>query len=168
MVSAQAMLERDHHRDGGQAHRGARRVASPVAGLQRALGNQGMARALGRKPTATRGTFEHSVRIGGLGPIEVKESNASDWTDGKSGAGDLVLTTVKGKHSDKLKRMADSGERIDAVEVQTVTGQNSWVTVTFKHGLIRGFEVDDKTEHWKLTRFDAVAINRLSIGKPRP
>lgn len=163
------MLERDRYRDGGEPRTGSRRAAGPVAGLQRALGNRGLGRALARKPaTATRGTFEHSVRIADLGTIEVKESNASDWTDGKSGAGDLVLTTVKGKHSDKLKRMADGGDRIDAVEVQTITGQNSWVTVTFKHGRIRAYEADEKTERWKLTRFDAVAINRLSIGKPRP
>ena len=162
------MLERDHHRGGPAETRAPRRSASPVAALQSALGNRGMARALARKPTATRGTFENSVRVGSLGPLEVKESNVDDWTTSKSGASDLVLTTVKGKHSDELKRMAGGRDRIDAIEVQTVTGQNSWVTVTFKHGRIRGYEADDKVEHWKVTDFDAVAINRLAIGKPRP
>jgi hypothetical protein len=161
------MLERDQQRTGGQASRRPRQAASAVAGLQRALGNRGMARALSRKPTATRGTFENSVRIGNLGPLEVKESNIAAWTESKTGGDDLVLTTVKGKHSDKLKKMAASGDRIDAVEFQTVTGQNTWITVTFKHGVIRDYEAEDKTERWKVTRFDAVAINRLAIGKPR-
>ena len=163
------MLERDRYGDGGPARTtGPRRGPSPVAGLQRALGNRGMARALSRKPTATRGTFENSVRVGNLGPIEVKDSNIAAWTESKTGGDDLVLTTVKGKHSEKLKRMADSGDRIDAIEFQTVTGQNSWITVTFKHGRVRAYDADDKVEHWKVTDFDAVAINRLAIGKPRP
>ncbi|HEY7077547.1 MAG TPA: hypothetical protein VH418_19350 [Solirubrobacteraceae bacterium] len=142
---------------------------SPVAELQRSLGgNQATASVLARKPVKTKGTFEHSVRIGKLGPVEIKESNVSDWTSGKSGASDLVITTAKGKHSEELKRMA-GGSRVDSIEVTTVTGQNTWIVVTFRHGLIRDYEEDSsaKTETWKLTRFDAVDIKRLAIGAAR-
>jgi hypothetical protein len=149
--------------------RSPRRRPNPVAEAQSTIGNRAMTQLLARKGHgAKQATFEHSVRIGNLGPIEVKESNASDWTDGKSGAGDLVITTVKGKHSDKLKKMADGHERLDGLEITTVTGQNSWVTVSFKPVVIRGYEADGKTETWKATKFENVHIDRLSIGKPRP
>ena len=150
----------------------ARRAApSPVAELQRSLGgNQATARVLGRKGDKHKGTFEHSVRIGKLGPIEIKDSNVSDWTSQNGHARDLVITTATGKHSRELKKMAEGDSKLDAIEVTTVTGQNTWIVVTFKHGLIKDYEEDKsaKTETWKLVRFDAVDIKRLAIGAARP
>ena len=65
--------------------------------------------------------------------------------------------------------MADGGGKIDAIEITTVTGQNTWIVVTFKHGLIKDYEEDKsaKTASWKLTRFDAIDIKRLAIGTAR-
>jgi hypothetical protein len=147
-----------------------RRTASPVAELQRSLGgNQATANVLARKGTKNKGTFEHSVRIGKLGPIEIKDSNVDDFTSQNGHARDLTVTTAMGKHSHELEKMADGG-KIDAIEVTTVTGQNTWIVVTFKHGLIKDYEADKsaKTETWKLTRFDAIDIKRLAIGTARP
>jgi hypothetical protein len=147
-----------------------RRGANPVLALQRAVGNRGTMRVLARKGGSGSGTFENSVRIGKLGPIEISESNIADWIARKSEADDLIVTTVKGKHSGELKRMSESKARIDSLEVQSISGQNSWVVVTFKNAVIRGYASDPsgKTESWKATQFDAVDIKRTSIGKPRP
>lgn len=127
-------------------------------------------RLLGRKGASGSRTFEHSVRIGKLGPIEISESNIAAWIGKKGDADDLVATTVKGEHSDELKRMSDGKARIATLEVQSIIGQNSWVVVTFKNAVIRGYAADPsgETESWKATRFDAVDIRRTSIGTPRP
>ena len=155
-------------RQGGSPARG--RAASPVIGLQHALGNRGTGQVLARRPVAQKGTFEHSVRIGKLGPVEVAESNVADWTSHKAGAEDLVITTVKGRHSGDLQRLADGRTRVDRIEVQVLTGQNSWAVVTFKNAVIRGYEADPEGKHesWTAIRFDGVDIRRTSIGVPRP
>ena len=53
--------------------------------------------------------------------------------------------------------------------MQALTGENSWVIVTFSHAVIRDYAADasGKTEQWKAIDFDAVHIERTSIGKPR-
>ena len=169
------MYQREYHRSGGrgQARPPATvpaRGANPVLALQRVLGNRDTARLLARKGGSSHGTFEHSVQIGKLGPIEVKESNVDAWTGKGADADDLTMTTVKGKHSDELKRLADAKTRLDSIAVQSITGQNSWVIVTFKNARIRGYELDASgdTEHWKAVGFDDVDIERTSIGMPRP
>ncbi len=147
-----------------------RRSASPVLALQRAVGNRGTTRVLARDGKSGGGTFENSVRIGKLGPIEITESNIGDWIGKKTDVDDLILTTAKGRHSDELKRMSDGKTRVETIEVTSLSGQNSWVVVTFKHALITGYAADPsgKTEQWKATQFDAVDIKRTSIGAPRP
>jgi hypothetical protein len=147
-----------------------RRSLSPVLALQRAVGNRGTTRVLARDASSGRGTFDNSVRIGKLGPIEITASNIGDWIGKKADVDDLTVTTAKGKHSDELKRLSESKTRVDTIEVTSLSGQNSWVVVTFKHALIAGYAVDPsgKTEQWKATQFDAVDIKRTSIGAPRP
>jgi hypothetical protein len=169
------MSQRDHDPSSKprQARSGTavpRRSASPVLALQRAVGNRGTTRVLARQGGSGRGTFENSVRIGKLVPIEITESNIADWIGKKADADDLIVTTVKGKQSDELQRMSESKARIDNIEVQSISGENSWVIVTFKNAVITGYAPDPsgKTERWKATRFDAVDIKRTSIGKPRP
>ena len=84
-----------------------RLVGNPVLALQRAIGNRGTTQFLARDKKKNKGTFEHSVQIGKLGPIEVKESNAGEFTT-KSSPDVLTVTTTKSKHSDELKRMSES------------------------------------------------------------
>jgi len=148
-----------------------RRPQSPILALQRAVGNRATAQLLARKGGGTgRGTFENSVQIGNLGPIEISQSNIGDWISHQASASDLEVTTVMGKHSKELQQMADGKTKIDSIQFQSLTGQNSWLVVTFRHGVIRGYAADasSKTEQWKVTDFDAVHIDRTSIGKPRP
>jgi phosphosulfolactate synthase (CoM biosynthesis protein A) len=158
-------------REHGWRHAGSglgtrRRGADPAETLQRAVGNRGLAQVLSRQ----RGTFENTVRVGSLGPIEVKESSVGDWVAHKADAGDLVVTSVMGKHSEELRRKASTKDRVDKIEVQVLTGQNSWVVVTFTNARLRGYEADSSgnTEHWKAVDFDHVDIKRTSIGVPRP
>src|SRR4051794_7738905 len=165
------MSQRDHHRSSELGHLRPqrplpRRGGGSAFALQRAIGNRDTARMLARKGG---GTFEKSVRIGPLGPIELTDSNIADWIGKKADVEDLVATTVVGKHSGELKRLSDSKTRIETLEVQVISGQNSWVVVTFKNAVIRGYDADagGKTERWKAVRFDAVDIKRTSIGKPR-
>ena len=169
------MSPRDHDRSSepGQSRSHTvlpRRSGSPVLALQRAIGNRGTTRVLARDGGPGPGTFDNSVQIGKLGPIEISESNIADWIGKKADADDLVVTTVKGKYSDELKRMSDGKTRIDNIQVQAITGENSWVIVTFKNAVIKGYAPDPsgQKERWKATGFDAVDIKRTSIGKPRP
>lgn len=170
------MSQRDHDRriqDGQGRSRPAvpRRGDSSVLALQRSVGNRATAQLLARKGGGSgHGTFENSVQVGKLGPIEISQSNIGDWIAHKSSASDLELTTAVGTHSSELKQMADGKTKVDSIQVQALTGQNSWVIVTFRHAVIRGYAADSagKTEQWKATDFDAVHIERTSIGKPRP
>jgi hypothetical protein len=169
------MSQRDHDRRSapgqGRPRTGARRGESPVLALQRSLGNRATAQLLARKGAgAGRGTFENSVEIGKLGPVEVTQSNIGDWIAHKSSVDDLVLTTAMGAHSSELKQMAGSKGKVGSIKLQALTGENSWVIVTFSHAVLRDYVADasGKTEQWRATDFDAVHIERTSIGKPRP
>lgn len=166
------MFQRDHNRSsepGQTRSRPAlpRRSAHPVLALQRLIGNRGTTRVLARQKN--RASFEHSVTIGKLGPIEITGGNIGDWLD-KKDPDDLVVTSTKGKHSDELKRMSDSKARIDTIEVASVVGENSVVVITFKNARIRGYAADEsgKTEQWKAVDFDAVKRAKTSIGTARP
>lgn len=170
------MPQRDHDRGSapgqGRGRSGPpRRGESPVLVLQRSLGNRATAQLLARQGAGSgRGTFQNSVEVGKLGSIEISQSNIGDWIAHKSSAQDLVLTTVTGPHSSELKQMAGGKAKVDKIQVQTLTGENSWVIVTFSHAVLRDYVADPsgKTEQWKATDFDAVHIERTSIGKPRP
>ncbi|HEY1714286.1 MAG TPA: hypothetical protein VGG07_15365 [Solirubrobacteraceae bacterium] len=153
----------------GRSRAGSRRSGDgPVLALQRSLGNRATAQLLARKG-ANKGTFENSVQIGKLGPIEITQSNIGDWIAHKSSAQDLLVTTATGKHSSELKKMADGKTKVDSLQVQAIVGENSWVIVTFSHAVIRNYSADatGKTEQWKAVDFDAVHIDRTSIGAPR-
>jgi hypothetical protein len=95
--------------------------------------------------------------------------NVGDWISHKADAADLVVTTVTGPHSEALKKLADGKTRVDTIEVQTISGENTWIIVTFTNARIRGYAADasGKTEQWKAVDFDHVDIKRTSIGKPR-
>ena len=170
------MSERDrdwttHAGKGWRRPAAPRRPDSPILALQRTLGNRATAQLLARKGAgAGKGTFENSVQIGKLGPIEISQSNIDDWISHKASASDLTATTVMGKHSKELQQKADGKTKIDSIQVQRLTGENSWLVVTFRHAVITGYSADPstKTEQWKATDFDAVHIDRTSIGTSRP
>jgi hypothetical protein len=163
------MYQRGRHRSSapGQTRSHARRSVHPVLALQRLIGNRGTVQVLARDKN--RPSFEHSVKIGKLGPIEIKGGNIGDWI-AKKDPENLVVTSTKGKHSDELKRMSEGKDRIDTIEVQSIVGENSIVVITFKNARIRGYAADEsgKTEQWKAVGFDAVNREKTSIGAARP
>jgi hypothetical protein len=169
------MSQRDQDRRSapgqGRSRPGARRGDSPVLALQRSLGNRATAQLLARKGAGSgRGTFENSVQIGKLGPVEITQSNIGDWLAHKSSAEDLVVTTTMGAQSSELKQMAGSKSKVDTIKVQVLTGENSWTIVTFTHAVLSDYVADasGKTESWKAIDFDGVHIERTSIGTQRP
>lgn len=163
------MYERYHDRGGepGQTrpHPPPRRSVNAVLALQRAIGNRATARALAREKDQNRPSFEHSVKIGKLGPIQITGGNIGDWAAKKDPDG-LKVASVKGKHSDELKRLSDSKTRIDTVETASVVGENSLVTITFKSCRIKRYSTDGEKEEWTV-EFESAKRQTLSIGAPR-
>jgi hypothetical protein len=165
------MHQRERHRRGEaeeerEAPPAPRRSADAVLALQQAIGNQGTARLLARQKDRNRPSFEHSVKIGKLGPIEVKGGNVADWAAKKDPDG-LRVISPSGKHSKELKRLFDTKARIDTIETASVVGENSLVTITFGDCAIRRYSADDETEEW-LVEFQSAKRHTLSIGAARP
>lgn len=125
-----------------------------------------MARLLARETGKYRPSFEHSVKIGKLGPIEIKGGNVGDWAAKKDPDGLKVISNT-GKHSDELKRLFDTKARIDTVETASVVGENSLITIAFKNCRIRRYSTDDKKEEWTV-EFESAKRQTLSIGAARP
>jgi hypothetical protein len=170
------MYQRDHDllSDPGQTRQRplSRRGAHPVLALQRLIGNRATTRLLARKDgakTKNKGTMENSIKIGKLGPIEIKGGNLAEWV-AKKVPEQLIVTSTKGKHSEKLKRLSDDGTRFDEINVHAVTGANHWLVITIKNARVAGYSLDESTntESWKLVDFDGVHFESTSIGVPRP
>ena len=166
------MFQRDRHRTAPGQSRSqsalARRSASPVLALQRAIGNRGTTRLIARE--RNKGTLANSIKFGKFPLFEVKDGNLADWSSGKNAPDQLTVTTVKGKHSKELKRLSESKDRkdrIDSLVLQTIIGENSWLKITIKNGHVRDYSEDGKTESWTLVGFDNVAREKTSIGTPR-
>src|SRR4051794_25672569 len=162
------MYQRDHRRSSGPSHAGLpRRGAHPVLALQRLIGNRGTARVLARDKKKNAANFARSVQFGTFGPIEVKGGNVDDWV-GTTTPDELVLTTVTGKQSDQLKRLSGGKTRVDKLVLSAVSGENTMIPITFSHVLVKDYAVDGRTESWRVTDFDAVHRDRVSIGAARP
>jgi hypothetical protein len=138
-----------------------RRAGNPVLALQRFIGNRGTSQVIAREKN--KANFERSVKVDGLGPIEIKGGNVDEWKKGNPPE-KLILTTTKGKHSDKLK----STTRVDVLTINIIVGENTYLTITVKHGRIKDYTDDGgKTESWMLVGFDDVHRESLAIGKAR-
>jgi hypothetical protein len=163
------MYQRYHDRDGEpgepRPHPAQRRSAHPVLALQRAIGNRGTARVLARDKGKNRPSFEHSVKIGKLGPIEIKGGNIAEWAAKKNPEG-LNVVSAKGKHSKALKGMFDGKTRLDSVVTSSVVGENTLVTITFTNCRIAHYALDGDTEEWTV-EFTGAARESLSIGAAR-
>ena len=142
-----------------------RRSEDAVLALQRAIGNHGTARVLARDKDKNRPSFEHSVKIGKLGPIEITGGNIADWA-AKKDPDDLKVISAKGSHSDELKRLFESKARIDTVETDSVVGENTLVTILFKGCRVRRYSTDGDKEEWTV-EFETAKRQTLSIGAPR-
>jgi hypothetical protein len=142
-----------------------RSSVNAVLELQRAIGNRGTAQVLAREKDKNRPNFPHSVKIGKLGPIEITGGNIGDWAAKKDPDG-LKVISVKGKHSDELKRLFESKARVDTVETASVVGENGLVTITFKNCRIKRYSTDGDKDEWTV-EFESAKRQTLSIGAPR-
>jgi hypothetical protein len=134
--------------------------------LQRTIGNHGTTQVLARdSKDKNRPSYEHSVKFGKFGPIEIKGGNIGDWAAKKT-PDDLKVVSAKGKHSDELKRLFDSKARIDTLVTTSVVGENSLVTITFKSCRIKRYSIDGDKEEWTV-EYEGANRETLSIGKPR-
>ncbi len=161
--------DRDRWSEEEQTRPLARRSASPVIALQRLAGNRGTSQLIARerKNKSSRGTFENSVKIGSLPTIEITGGNLADWSP-KNVPETLEVTSTKGKHSEKLKGLADKRTKLDEIKVQAIKGQNSWTIITIRNARVAKYESGEKTESWRLVDFDGVHFETTSIGVPRP
>jgi hypothetical protein len=143
-----------------------RRKVNPVLVLQRAIGNRGTTRVLARdKKQKNRPSFENSVTVGKLGPIEITGGNIADWAAKKDPDG-LKVTSPKGKHSDALKRLFEGKARVDTVETSSVVGENTLVTITFTSCRITRYSADGDKDEWTV-EFEGAKRQTLSIGAAR-
>lgn len=164
------MYERHHdrRREPGQVRPDPpqpRHSVNAVLDLQRTIGNRGTTQVLARDKDKNRPNFEHSVKFGKFGPIEITGGNIGDWAAKKT-PDDLKVISAKGKHSDELKRLFESKARIDTVETTSVVGENGLVTITFTDCRIRRYSADGDKEEWTV-QFQGANRQTLSIGAPR-
>lgn len=142
------------------------RSTDAVLALQQAIGNRETAGLLAReKKDKNRPSYEHSVKIGKLGPIEITGGNVADWAAKKDPAG-LEVVSPAGKHSAELKRMFDTKARIDTVETASVVGENTLVTITFQKCRITRYSAGEKHDEWTV-EFEGAKRHTVSIGAPR-
>jgi hypothetical protein len=142
-----------------------RRSEDAVLALQRAVGNAGTARILARDKDKNRPSFEHSVKIGKLGPIEITGGNIADWAAKKT-PDDLKVISTKGAHSEELKHLFESKARIPTVETDSVVGENTLVTIVFGSCRVRRYSADGDKEEWTV-EYETAKRQSLSIGAAR-
>lgn len=151
-----------------------RRDTHPVLALQRLIGNHRTTQVIardrkkgGERAKKKEATLAHQVRVGDLGPIEIEPGAVADWVAKKKDAGDPVVSSKTGEHSEQLKALADKKGKIDKIEFQEIVGENTWVIIRFRNARIRGYSVDGETEHWTVVGYDEVNREQTSIGKAR-
>jgi hypothetical protein len=140
--------------------------AHAVLALQRAIGNHGTARVLARERDKNRPNFPNSVKVGKLGPIEIKGGNIAEWA-AKQTPDDLHVISAEGAHSAELKRLFETKAKIDAIETSSVVGENTIVTIAFSGCRIRRYSSDGETEEWRV-EYQGAKRQTLSIGSARP
>ena len=120
---------------------------------------------LARDEDKNRPSFEHSVKIGKLGPIEITGGNIAEWA-AKKDPDDLKVISPKGAHSDELKHLFESKARIDTVETDSVVGENSLVTIIVQSCRIRRYSTDGDKDEWTV-EYQSAKRQTLSIGAAR-
>jgi hypothetical protein len=158
--------ETDRRRESGrsQASPSLRRSSNPVLALQRSIGNRAVGQVLAREPVSTG-----SVQIAGAGVIKVKGGNLEEWA-GTATPDTVEVTSQKGKHSAKLRKLEKDRARTDvkvtiapaskAGEELNVGGGTQLV---IKDARIKGYTVDaNGVETWRVADFEKVARTKIT------
>jgi len=155
------MLDRqtDRHRPGHtQTHPSpGRRGPNPVLALQRSIGNRAVSQVLARDAVRTG-----SVQIAGIGEIKVKGGNLDLWA-GHDTTDTVQVTSQKGKHSGKLKKLADARTmmpvkvKIDpAYQAGDQLNVGGGIALDIKSARIEKYSVADGEETWQIGHFEDV------------
>jgi hypothetical protein len=153
-MSRDRELARGHRSEDTSARRG-RRANNPVLALQQAVGNQAVSQLLARKASKSP-----TVQIGKLA-IEVAAGNIAAWAAGEVPDA-LEVTSQKGRHSDELERLSKERTRIKSLTLTVAAANKGQVldmgslAIEFTNARIKGYEVDGKTESWRVADFDGV------------
>src|ERR1700753_3458338 len=127
------------------------RSSNPVVALQRSIGNRAVGQVLARDPVRT-GT----IQIAGIGQIKVKGGNLEEWT-GTATLNTVEVSSQKGKHPAKLRKLANSGTRTDVKVTiapankageQLNVGGGTLLEVSAAH--IKDYAVEDGIETWRV------------------
>jgi hypothetical protein len=86
-----------------------RRSAHPVLALQRLIGNRGTVQVLARDKN--RPSFEHSVKVGKLGPVEIKGGNIGDSSGRTASSSSRSRTPASGATRRTSRARRSSGRR---------------------------------------------------------
>jgi hypothetical protein len=141
-------------------------VTNPVLELQRSAGNAAVARMLARAPAAkgTTGT----VRIGGVGEINVNGGNLEEWA-GKGAPDTVELASETGKHSAKLEKLATARTKTDVkvtISPPHKEGEHlnvgGGIVLDIKDARIKHYAVEDGVETWQLADFENVKRTKIT------
>ena len=142
------------------------RNSDPVLELQRTAGNAAVARMLARAPAA-KGTTG-SVRIGGVGEIQVSGGNLEEWA-GKGAPDEVEVASEKGKHSAKLEKLATARTKTDVkvtISPPHKEGENLNVgggfVLEIKDARIKHYAVEDGVETWQVADFENVKRTKIT------
>jgi hypothetical protein len=134
-----------------------------VLALQQAAGNRAVGEMLARSPGGTAPT----VKIGKT-TIEVSGGNIATWAAGGDVPDALEVTSQKGKHSAELQRLFKDRTRIPKLTL-TVAASNKGseldlgsYEIDIANGRVVSYEVDGKTETWKIAGFDGVHRTKVT------
>ena len=135
-----------------------RRANNPVLALQQAVGNRAFGQMVARKSSKNP-----TIQIGKLA-IEVAGGNIAAWAAGEVPEA-LEVTSEKGRHSAELEGLSEKRSRIKsltltvAVASANKSGQELDVpslAIEFTNARIKAYDVDGKTESWRVADFDGV------------
>jgi hypothetical protein len=144
------------HRFEDTSARPGRRANNAVLALQQAVGNRAVGQMLARKSSKNP-----TIQIGKLA-IEVAGGNIAAWAAGEVPEA-LEVTSEKGRHSAELERLSKERTRIKSLTL-TVAAENKSgqeldmgsLAIEITNARIKGYDVDGKTESWRVADFDGV------------
>jgi hypothetical protein len=130
-----------------------------VLALQRSVGNRAVGQMLARD--ASSASKNPIVRIGKLA-VEVAGGNIAAWAAGEVPEA-LEVTSHKGRHSADLEGLFREHTRINSLTLTVAAANKSGqeldmgsLGIEFTNARIKGYEVDDGTESWRVADFDGV------------
>ena len=110
---------------------------------------------------ARKSSKNPTIQIGKLA-IEVAGGNIAAWAASEVPEA-LDVTSEKGRHSAELERLSKERTRIKSLTLTVAAANKSGqeldvgsLAIQFTNARIKGYDVDGKTESWRVADFDGV------------